>query len=371
MTRRRGRAAAFAILTLAALGARSTAAREGEANPLAAEVARLTSYLETNRSSDEIWQDVKKSSEPALARIRAALGAERRWLALNRLPSVSVNLGALAYLDERTPEQRKDAAAFEKEWARMGEVLKKDLAAPPASPLDGVEPAAARAVRETVLAQVRPFYESSLQYGRSTTPDAGLFYLGSAQAARDFARTSPALVPPTKDAAPPLRSLAPELDALEGELLATYRPPVSIDRHPEFIGTSSALNDARRLDAAGLRYGALLRYLQAALRTRLLRSAPAVDGAALEARLREMEGRFASLKGDHTVGRIFLESAAEDLAAGRGGAPAGAAPPAGVSASAIVEDVIPRYLAALEPPRPAASRPPAEATVTLVRWPFT
>jgi hypothetical protein len=354
-------------LLLAPAGSRA----DKTADPLAAEAARLQSFLESNRSSAEIWQDVKKSTEPALARIRAAIGAERRWLALNRLASVSVNLGASAYLEERTTEQRTDGAAFEKEWARMGEVLKNDLAAAPPNLLDGVVPAAARAVGETVLAQVRPFYESSLEYGRSTMPDAGLFYLGSAQAARDFVRTSRTLGVPTKAASPPVRSLAPELDALEGELLGTYRPPVSIERHPEFIGTSSALNDARRLDAAGLRYGALLRYLQAAQRTRLLRSTPAVDTVALRESLREMEGRLTSPGGDHSVARIFLESAAEDLEAAKSGAPGATTPPPGATAAAVLQDVMPRYFAALEPARPVPTRLPAEVTVTLVRWPFT
>jgi hypothetical protein len=253
----------------------------------------------------------------------------------------------------------------------MGEVLKKDLGAAGPNILDGVEPAATRAVGETVVAQVRPFYESSLEYGRSTMPDAGLFYLGSAQAARDFVRWSRTLSAPSSDAPPSLRSLAPELDALEGDLLGTYRPPVSIERHSEFIGASSALNDARKLDAAGLRYGALLRYLQASQRTRLLRSAPAVDAAALAESLREMEGRLRSAGGDQSVGRIFLEAAAEDLAAAKSGAPGSGTPLPGAVAGAVLQDVMPRYFAALEPARPAVARPPAEVTVTLVRWPFT
>ena len=63
-----------------------------------------------------------------------------------------------------------------------------------------------------------------------------------------------------------MRRLSDELDALEGELLSAYKPPASIDRHREFIAASSTLKEARELDAAGLSYGALLRYLQAVLR---------------------------------------------------------------------------------------------------------
>ena len=150
----------------------------------------------------------------------------------------------------------------------MGEVLKNDLAAAPPNLLDGVKPAAARAVGETALFQVRPFYESSLEYGRSTMPDAGLFYLGSAQAARDLARTSRTLSAPARDAAPPLRSLAPELDALEGELLGTlpssrlhraspgvHRGELRAQRRPEAGRGRPALRRAAALPAGRAAHG--------------------------------------------------------------------------------------------------------------------
>jgi hypothetical protein len=40
-------------------------------------------------------------------------------------------------------------------------------------------------------------------------------------------------------------------------------------------------------------------------------------------------------------------------------------------AQAIAFDVLPRYLAALEPARPEPARPQPRFTVTLVRWPYT
>jgi hypothetical protein len=365
----------FTLLLAVSTAAAATAVvRAGEkSDPLAAEIARLDSFIRNNRSNDELWPDVKKSTEPALARCRAALDAGRRWLAFQRLASVAVNLDGSAYLQQRTIDQRTESAAFETEWTRMGDVLRKELETIAPEAMQGVAPAAVRAVGETALFQVRPFYESSLDYGRSTMPDAGLFYLGSAQAARDLAGKSRALSVPSKDAPPPLRSLAPEIDALERELLATYRPPVSIERHSDFIGASSTLNDARRLDAAGLRYGTLLRYLQAALRTATLKTSPGADVSALRARLPEMEKRLAAAGVDHTVGRVFLEAAQEDLSPATSASPAGGqnAPPPGATAAAVLADVLPRYFAALEPGREATPRPPAEVTVTLVRWPFT
>ncbi len=68
------------------------------------------------------------------------------------------------------------------------------------------------------------------------------------------------LLVPGKRRTPALRSVRPEIEALESDLLTLYRPPVSIDRHQEFIVANSTLKEARELDAAGLRYGALLRW---------------------------------------------------------------------------------------------------------------
>ncbi|MFI4946567.1 MAG: hypothetical protein ACHP85_25030, partial [Burkholderiales bacterium] len=146
------------------------------------------------------------------------------------------------------------------------------------------------------------------------------------------------------------------------EVLAAYRPPASIDRHSDFIRASAALKEAHELDALGLRYGALLRYLQAALRFAPLRGVPAGPGTALEARLREYDARLASRERDDTIGRLFLETA-QSLATGKDQDPA--------LAQAIADFVLPKYFAALEPRKPAAKAPEPRVTVTLVRWPYT
>jgi hypothetical protein len=238
-----------------------------------------------------------------------------------------------------------------------------------------VHPALARALGEAALHQVRVYYDASLEYGRSTTPDSGLFYLGAAQAQAEFVKLARELGPqasltPLGDA-PALRPLGAELDALERELLSAYRPPASVEQHPQFIAASSAVKMARELDAAGLRYGALLRYLQAILRFAAVRgpdpslSPPAADppfDRSAFARKREALG--ARLSGrDHSLGRVFLEVADAELAA---------EPVAGAAtATAVVDDVLPRYFAALGPPPPPVERPEPLATVTLVRWPYT
>jgi hypothetical protein len=340
-------------------------------DPLAAEIAHWSAFLASNSSTDEMWTQVKEGSGPILDKAGAALRDGRRLLALQRLAVVRINLAASEYLArsaaERTPAGQGSAApGFEAEWARLGGVLKEDLQPPSPAALDGVQPAAVRAIGEAVLLQVRGYYEASLEYGRNTMEEAGLFYLGAAQAQRDFVAFCRKLSVPGKRRAPALRSVRPEIDALESDLLALYRPPISIDRHRDFILANSTLKEARELDAAGLRYGALLRYLEAALRADPLRPAPpSLDPDALRKQLEGFDKRLASAATDASIGRIFLESAQANREA------AGQDPTAAAIAAAVAVDVLPRYFAALEPPPPEAPRPAPEVTVTLVRWPYT
>jgi hypothetical protein len=357
-------AALAAVLALASLSSWSSAADDAKSSdPLAAEIARWSNYLATHDGKDENWQQIQSVATPVMAGAEKALADGRRYLALQRLAAVRPMLSATVYVGEHTGPESKDEAAFEAEWERMGRELRADLGAIPPGAFDGVRPAAVRAMAEAALPQVRGFYDASLEFGKSTDADSGLFYLGSARAQREFAAFCRTLALPGVGPPPKLRPLSHELDELEARLFAAYRPPTSIDRHGEFIGANSTLNEARQLDAAGLRYGALARYLQAALRTAsLLPPAAPSDGGTLVERLRGFETRLAAPDTDHSIGRIFLESAQADVAANTAKA---------ANAEAIAADVLPRYFAALQPAAARPVQPPPAVTVTLVRWPYT
>jgi len=332
------------------------------ADRLAAEIDRWSAFVASNPATDDLWKDLKEGAEPLLAQARSALAGGRRTLALQRLLAARANLSAAAYAQAPPASAAKDMAAFEAEWTRMGAALRAELAPPPAGALAGVRPAVVRALGEAALPQARVFYDASLDYGRNTMPEHGLFYLGSARAAAEAVELCRSLSWPSAPNAAPVRSPQAEVEALEGELLAAYRPPLSIDRHADFIAASSLLKEARELDAAGLQHGALLRYLQAAQRFAPLRGAGVPEAPDVAARLRDLEQRLAGGGVDHSLGRLFLERARDALAA---------SPPDAATAAAIASDVLPRYLAALEPARPAPLRPEPRATVTLVRWPYT
>lgn len=357
-------AASFAA-GLLALGAAAMFPNATGRDPLGAEIERWSAFVRDNRETHPLWTQVKQVTEPALGRARAALTAGRRFLALQQLGAARTNLAAFAYLGGLPASQRKEQSRLEAEWARDGNALQAELTTTTPSEFAGVQPAAIRAIAEAALPQVRAFYDASLEYGHSTDAEAGLFYVGAARSQRDFASFCRSLSTSSSLRAPSLRPLVAELDELEGRLLDAYRPPAAIDRHSEFIAASSVLKEARELDAAGLRFGALLRYLLAAQRIAQLRpDAPALDRAAFGGRLAEMRGRLGG-EVDHTIGVLFLETAEAEATA------AAANPSSPTAAAVIVADVLPRYFAALER---GVAEPPGAAplvTVTLIRWPYT
>jgi hypothetical protein len=364
MVRLRTGLLASACAALLTLSAASPAAKD--VDPIAAEIARWSEFLKTHQSSVEFWEDTKKSVEPVLANAEKALASGKRLRALQYLGSAQGALAGEVYASGLPKDRLENASAFDAEWKRMGTVLGKGLDPPTPAAMDGVRPAAVRAIGEATLPQVRGYYDASLEYGHNTMPFFGYYYIGTAQGQLEFANFCRSISEPSAPPPPLLRSLAAELDALENDLLAAYRPPASIDRHSEFIGASATVNEARSLDAAGLRYGALLRYLQAAARTAPLRAGgpPAADADTVNRRLAEFDSRLSASKVDHSIGRTVLQAAQVDIS----NAEPGTMPP---GAAIIAGDVLPRYFAALEPARPAPPRPAPQVTVTLVRWPYT
>jgi hypothetical protein len=360
VTRRAGSVFAMFALAFVLSGGVQPGAHAASNDPLADEIHRWLSYAADTTTKDRFSQQVKPFSLPALRQIEAELEAGRRWSALHRLAAVRVNLTAAVYVNGIAPDRRTDAD-FEAEWRRIGADFARDSVR--ASNFAGVTPAALRAEAEAILPQARIFQEASLDYGRNVETEIGLFYLGAALGQKSLAEFCRDLKEPAAGRAPPLRSIRPEIDELQGKLMAAYVPPASVDRHSEFIGASSVLKEARALDAMGCLHGAMLRYLMA-----VTRSTPLVAPSAARPRadvVRDLDRyatRFDAASVDHSIARIFIELARGELAASPDSAPA-------LSAS-IAAQVLPHYLAALEPRAVVAATKP-DLDVTLVRWPFT
>lgn len=356
-------AAAAAALCALAPGATRAAV---ERDPLAAAVHGWQERIRTTEPGDDEAKQAREFATQYLGHAERALADGQRWLALSRLALVWNMLEAADYRSTVPGELRTQMAGLEAEWRRLAPELGPEGAAAARPDFAGV-PAAARAVGEAAWAEVPVYYAASLDYGKNTAPEYGLYYLGAAKAQLDLARLAARLTEPAPTgAALAPRSVAAEIDALEAELLALYRPPLSVEAHPVFIRISALVKQAGELDAAGLHHGALYRLLDARMRlSRLAHPGRVFDAGAAEREARRIERELAAAEVDATLAALFLETAvfsAADPDPAAGG---------GEVAAAILADVMPLYRAALGPAPPRAPDLEPEAIVTLVRWPYT
>lgn len=337
----------LSLAVLAVGFAACVAATSGD--PIAGDVARWKRFLATDTVTVGFMAQVKQASAPSLASADDALAKGRRALALLRLGNVRSNLepGIATRANATADEVEAD---HERLAPRFGAAAIAALAKPASTSALG------RALAQSSAMQARETFDASLVYGRATEPLFGEYYMRQGVAYLDYASFAAAAAANLRGGgkAPPMRSFGPEIRKLRAEMLAAYRPPLSIDRHAEFIVASSATKEALEYDAAGYHEAALLRYLQAAVRFAPLREgAKPLDQAKLQAWRTRIDNEMI----DHSIGRLFLEVADADTT--------------GTIASAVALDVLPRYFAALAPAAPQAATKPPEVTVTLVRWPYT
>jgi hypothetical protein len=305
------------------------------------------------RLNHEVDASVKRDAQPRLDAASKAASEGRRMLAIYQTATVLPMIEAAKFANARPEAERNDEAAFEKTW-------KSDEALRAPEKLSPLEPALLRAFAEGSVLRGRNFYNASLDYARSTTAESGFYYLGRAHAEHALIAALQTLSTKGGAAAPPLRDLAPDIDALQHILLTAYKPPASMNRHDEFITASAVLKEARELDEAGLRYGALLRYLDAAQRTGRIAGTLA-SAPELREHLAKWRERLRATRGDHSIAQLFLELAEADLESGKEAA----------MAASVDSFVLPRYFAALGSAPATRPKPKALAHVTLIRWPYT
>lgn len=334
-------------------------------DPIAVDISHWKKFLEENKSTDENWTSVKEITTPFIVKAEKALAENRRFYALHLLATARSLLKAEEYLSKLPPDSLKQLSKLEEEWRNTGSILKPVLSRSESPKFDGL-PIVVQAICQTAYSEIQPFYEASLEYGKSTVPDAGLYYLGSALGQLDFTRFCGTL--PHDSAFQPVNfpSLATEVDAFEDQVLLAYKPPASIDSHPIFIRTSAMIKQSRELYDQGFQNGALYRYLDARLRfARLTFAGQTMTSDEANAEAKAVLEKLDQVPKDNSIARLFVEMAvfeAADTSKDSKG---------GEIASAVFQDVLPHYFLALQPAPQKKPAPPAEVVVTLVRWPYT
>jgi hypothetical protein len=318
---------------------------------LAAEMDRVRTEATAATPADQL-------SGPAarLDRARAALAAGRPFLALYLLEMPWESARAWTFVNSSTGVTTADA--FVEKWRGTGEPRAETVSSP-----DRRRPLLLDALAAAAGARGPTTYYASRSYGEDAGVAAGLYYLGDSRAVMQFAGFVRELQWPAAGAAPAVRAITGELNALDADITGAYE---TMDRasHPSYISASAALKQAKTLNEQGQHAGALFQYLLARFIFAPLRG-PAAAAATSE---RIAGARSALPAGDHSLAELFLELADEGVSGGQPAQRRGAA--------AVLEDVLPAYLAAIARPATTAAAPvaapvAARVTITLVRWPYT
>jgi hypothetical protein len=353
---------------LQAAGA-ATAVDAAEAARVASEIERLRGLAAGVVLPDQLKGEMTRVTD-GLTQARADLDAGRVHLAWWRLSSVMPELTAL----QAFAGTKDEAAAFESERARVGNLGEAAVRAL-ADPALARAPAARRAQAEAALNVVSRFESSGSAFARASQPRSGIYYLHMARGHLEFGtRSAMAEAGSAAAASMPVRdlpSLEDRLRALEQAVAEAYaKPGAGLAQHPRFIALSATLKEARELDAAGLRHGALYKYLDGRRRLHAVSGAAVAPRDEMARRLEAMRTRLSDAPGDHGIGWLFWEMAAFNLEGkGDGG------DERHQRAAAVLDAALPEYFEILDRrSAPAASSPAGrkeEVRLTLVRWPYT
>ncbi|MBZ5723040.1 MAG: hypothetical protein LAO03_22090 [Acidobacteriia bacterium] len=349
----------FAALPIAATG-------QDAASQMKAETEHLQQLVAREPVTDPDWKDAKPDIEESLSAARDALRAGRLYTALEQLGNAQNMFLSTAATKENPEALKRGLPGFEAEWGKASiELTALDQKARDRT-WTGT-PAAVIALSQSAQGRTLTLLEASRAYASVTSPAEGFYYLGEAKASAEFASFCYGLKASSQGKPFPAHSILPELQRLQERTNAAYQPPLSVDRHRDFIHLNATLKTAGELDAAKLYAGALYQYLLAVGQLALLRAdAP---NAAQEARWRQsvvaMRSRLAASKQDDSIAQLFLERVEGQLAKES----------LGVDnwkrVGVIVEQVLPAYFAALQAPPPPEQPASNSIAVTLVRWPYT
>jgi hypothetical protein len=328
------------------------------------QVGRLEHAINSAPASDQSADDTA-----SLQQVRKGLDAGYLYASLYGLEPPMLHVATLQYTLSKSALESKGLDAFEEEWQRVGTHLNKEEQILTGTRLSSL-PSAVRALVEAAQVQSRTYYQAARLYGRETTTEYGLQYIGLSKGYLDFAVWCAQLHFP---ASPSWKAHSPgdDIAALEKDVIRSYSQPQALKQNEQFIGISSRLNFARELDKQGKWEAALQVYLNASLAFGLI-DAPSTEDSKLGILQEESRGpnRLAAFPLDQSIGQMYWEIAQLDL---EGPADKKIDNANAHHAGVILKEVLPRYLRYLEHSAVTAAAPPAAAkvTVTLVRWPYT
>ncbi|MEM7353988.1 MAG: hypothetical protein AAF657_24515 [Acidobacteriota bacterium] len=262
-------------------------------------------------------------------------------------------VGAAGYLYLAEHKGVESLEAFDRLWQEQSLILEQtQRIAQGRVCLDA--PIQVRALVERAANRATGHYRAARAMAHADNLSGGLYYLGQARAearlaklCKVFRAAGLAAASATDD--PDLPSLADELPVLARDTGTAYEAPgAALERHSEFIALNASLKELGELDAAGLRYGALDRFLDARLRLSLLQAQAGDDPPApdLGGEIDRLTARLTQASRDHSLALAYLERAASTIDDPESGERDR------LAAERIVSLLIPTYLQRIGPSRP-------------------
>jgi hypothetical protein len=309
--------AVMVALSSLAIGAVSASARRPDASAaITAEFTRIEKRTATLGDRAETIAD-------GLAHVKDSVTKGRLYFALDELQEPwtfeAASTWAAAHDAIKTSDQ------FSAEWKRIGE--------PSVGAASTALPAAVEAIAASNAIRAPATWRASLPYSEDAGMNAGLYYLGEAQAYFGFAAFCRSLSFDAHGTPVTFRPMGDQIGSLEAEIAALY-DKAPLETRPRFIRVSVALKIARTLDEHKDYGAALYQYLDAKYRAAvaIARDAPPAD---VKGRLANARAHLAPGQ-DHSIAELFLQRAAYLLELN--------APSAARSASVIADTVLPEYL---------------------------
>ena len=288
----------------------------GAAATITSEAARIEKHKATLGDQAEGITD-------GLARVKDAISKDRLYFALDELQEPWTFDAAMTWANAhstiRTSEQ------FSAEWKRVGEPALRATSAR--------IPAAVEAIAASNAAKAPATWRASLPYSEDAGMNAGLYYLGEAQAFAAFASFCRSLPLERHGTPVTFKPMGDEISALEAEVAALY-DHASAETKPRFIRVSVGLKIAHTLDEHTDYGAALYQYLAAKYRAGAA-VAPETSPGDVKSRLDALRAKLAP-RVDHSIAELFLERAAYLLDTKD--------PSAARSAGVIADTVLPTYL---------------------------
>lgn len=271
---------------------------------IADEIAKLRKVRnELNPQNDNSAFDIQFKD------LEMDLAANRLFSSLYKLQNLWLGVASASYDEKKILIVQDKLPLLEVEWKKIGEDInaKEKRFSPVAI---NKLPALARAIIQASRFRSHPYYTNGILYGKNTSPNQGLYYLGYSQANLDLALFNQSLRFQSKKTYLKFTTLDNELNQLEREIIEAYRTSTP-EEQTRYNAINSALKLAQELNEKGWFEGAMLKYLDVVSAFALLKnpSANSSEIPALKAKLNEKLTELTKNKFDQSIGITYLEIA--------------------------------------------------------------